>query len=81
LSATDVLLVDLRKAREASLPRVIGVAGLGLMAVNFIGGGGIFGLLGLVAAQLGAAALLAYLVVMVLIFLVGLCFAEPEACI
>lgn len=59
-----------------SLPRVIGVVGLGLMAVNFIVGSGIFGLPGLVAAQLGAAALLAYLVVIVLIFLVGLCFAE-----
>jgi len=46
------------------------------MAVNFIIGAGIFGLPGLVAAQLGAAALLAYLVVIVLIFLVGLCFAE-----
>jgi basic amino acid/polyamine antiporter, APA family len=46
------------------------------MAVNFIVGSGIFGLPGLVAAQLGAAALLAYLVVIVLIFLVGLCFAE-----
>jgi basic amino acid/polyamine antiporter, APA family len=59
-----------------SLPRVIGVVSLGLMAVNFIVGSGIFGLPGLVAAQLGAAALLAYLVVIVLIFLVGLCFAE-----
>jgi APA family basic amino acid/polyamine antiporter len=59
-----------------SLPRVIGVWGLGLMAVNFIVGSGIFGLPGLLAAQLGAAALLAYLVVVVLIFLVGLCFAE-----
>jgi basic amino acid/polyamine antiporter, APA family len=56
--------------------RVIGVLGLGLMAVNFIVGVGIFGLPGLVAAQLGAAALFAYLVVIVLIFLVGLCFAE-----
>jgi APA family basic amino acid/polyamine antiporter len=58
------------------LPRVIGVWGLALMAVNFIVGSGIFGLPGLLAAQLGAAALLAYLVVIVLIFLVGLCFAE-----
>jgi len=52
------------------------VVGLGLIAVNFIVGSGIFGLPGLVAAKLGAAALLAYLVVAVLIFLVGLCFAE-----
>ena len=59
-----------------SIPRFIGVVGLSLMAVNFIIGSGIFGLPGLVGAQLGAAALLAYLVVVVLIFLVGLCFAE-----
>jgi basic amino acid/polyamine antiporter, APA family len=76
LSATEALLVDLPKAQLTSLRRVIGVSGLGLMAVNFIVGSGIFGLPGLVAAQLGAAALLAYLVVIVLIFLVGLCFAE-----
>ncbi len=76
MSATDALPLHLHDARAKSLRRVIGVSGLGLMAVNFIIGSGIFGLPGLVAAQLGAAALLAYLVVMVLIFLVGLCFAE-----
>ena len=42
----------------------------------FIVGSGIFELSGQVSAQLGAAAVLAYLVVMVLIFLVGLCFAD-----
>jgi amino acid transporter len=70
------LLVDRPEGQVTSLPRVIGVWGLGLMAVNFIVGSGIFGLPGLLAAQLGAAAMLAYLVVIVLIFLVGLCFAE-----
>jgi len=69
-------LVDRPEGQARSLPRTIGVVGLGLMAVNFIVGSGIFGLPGLVAAQLGAAALLAYLIVIVLIFLVGLCFAE-----
>jgi basic amino acid/polyamine antiporter, APA family len=76
LSATDALLVVRPGSQVTSLRRVIGVLGLGLMAVNFIVGSGIFGLPGLVAAQLGAAALLAYLVVIILIFLVGLCFAE-----
>ena len=76
MSATDAALIDRPEGQVKSLPRVIGVVGLGLMAVNFIVGSGIFGLPGLVAAQLGAAALLAYLVVIVLIFLVGLCFAE-----
>jgi basic amino acid/polyamine antiporter, APA family len=76
LNAAAAALIDQPKNQVESLPRVIGVAGLGLMAVNFIVGSGIFGLPGLVAAQLGAAALLAYLVVIVLIFLVGLCFAE-----
>ena len=76
LSATDGLLVDRREGQAASPRRVIGVLGLGLLAVNFIVGSGIFGLPGLVAAQLGPAALLAYLVVIILIFLVGLCFAE-----
>jgi basic amino acid/polyamine antiporter, APA family len=71
-----IAIVDQPEGQVNSLPRVIGVVGLGLMAVNFIIGSGIFGLPGLVAAQLGAAALLAYLVVVVLIFLVGLCFAE-----
>lgn len=64
------------ETRDASLRRVIGVKGLALMAVNVVVGAGIFGLPGLVAALVGPAALLAYLVVTVLIFLVGLCFAE-----
>jgi basic amino acid/polyamine antiporter, APA family len=64
------------EAREPSLRPVIGVTGLGLMAVNVVIGAGIFGLPGLVAALVGPAALIAYLVVTVLILLVGLCFAE-----
>jgi amino acid transporter len=76
LSATDVLLAGRLEGQPASLPRTIGVWGLALMAVNFIVGSAIFGLPGLLAAMLGTAALLAYLVIIVLIFLVGLCFAE-----
>ena len=58
------------------LERVIGVGGLGCAAVNCIVGSGIFGLPGIAAAMLGPAAVLAYLVCVVLIGLIGLCFAE-----
>jgi len=58
------------------LERVIGVGGVASCAVNCIVGSGIFGLPGIVAAMLGPAAFLAYLVCVVLIGLVGLCFAE-----
>lgn len=46
LRATDGLLVDRPEGQVTSPRRVIGVLGLGLMAVNFIVGGGIFGLPG-----------------------------------
>lgn len=59
-----------------SLDRVVGVGGLALLAINAIVGAGIFGLPGLTAQLLGAASLLAYLIVAVLMLLVGLCFAE-----
>ncbi len=59
-----------------SLKRVIGVGVLAFSAFNNILGSGIFGLPALVAALLGPAAILAYLVCAVLIGLVGLCFAE-----
>jgi amino acid transporter len=59
-----------------SLQRVIGVGALSFSAFNTIVGSGIFGLPALVAALLGPAAILAYVVCAVLIGLVGLCFAE-----
>jgi len=49
---------------------------LAFSAFNNIVGSGIFGLPALVAALLGPAAILAYLVCAVLMGLVGLCFAE-----
>lgn len=58
------------------LERVIGVGGVTSAAVNCIVGSGIFGLPGIAAAMIGPAAFLAYLVCIVLIGLVGLCFAE-----
>jgi amino acid transporter len=63
-------------AGSTPLQRVIGVRGLGFTAINVIVGSGIFGLPALVAALLGPAAVLAYVVCAVLIGLVGLCFAE-----
>ena len=63
-------------ADSAPLKRVIGVGGLGFTGINVIVGSGIFGLPAVVAALLGPAAVLSYLVCAVLIGLVGLCFAE-----
>src|SRR5882724_2366266 len=59
-----------------SLKRVLGVSALAFSSFNNIVGSGIFGLPALVAALLGPAAILSYLVCAVLISLVGLCFAE-----
>jgi APA family basic amino acid/polyamine antiporter len=58
------------------LKRVIGVPGVAFTAFNCIVGVGIFGLPALVATLLGTAAIVAYGVCLVLIALVGLCFAE-----
>lgn len=70
--------------RNSDLERVIGVGGVAFTAFNCVVGVGIFGLPGLVAGVLGPAALLAYLVCLVLVGLVALCLAEagsrvPEA--
>src|SRR5438477_7902132 len=71
------LLSDNAPAPSApSLKRVIGVSALAFSSFNNIVGSGIFGLPALVAALLGPAAILSYLVCAVLIGLVGLCFAE-----
>ena len=58
------------------LERVIGTGALAANTLNCVVGSGIFGLPGLAAAMLGPAAILAYAVCVVLIGLVGLCFAE-----
>lgn len=59
-----------------ALQRVVGVTGVAFSSFNGIVGSGIFGLPALVAALLGPAAILAYLVCVVLVALMGLCFAE-----
>jgi amino acid transporter len=60
----------------APLKRVVGVGSLGLNVVNLTIAAGIFGLPAIIAAILGAQAILAYLLCAVLFGLVGLCFAE-----
>ncbi len=61
---------------DEGLVRAIGTGALGVGIINNVVGGGIFVLPGLVAAQLGSAALLAYLVCSVAVGLVFLCYAE-----
>lgn len=61
---------------ERSLVRAIGVLGLAAGIVNVTIGGGIFRLPANVAASLGAAAPLAYVVCAVVMGLIALCFAE-----
>jgi amino acid transporter len=67
-----------------ALVRVVGVTGFALTALNVTVGVGIFGLPALIAAGLGPAAPLAYLICGLLIALMALCMAElgsrvPEA--
>ncbi len=61
---------------DEGLKRTIGVWGLGANIVNITIGAGIFVLPAIVAAGLGSASVLAYLLCGVLIALVMLCFAE-----
>lgn len=59
-----------------ALRRVIGVRGVAAASFNAVVGVGIFGLPAAVAGILGPAAILAYLVCLVLAGLLGLCLAE-----
>lgn len=63
-------------AQVEGLEREIGVRALGISIVNLVVGGGIFVLPGLIAVQLGSAAIVAYLVCSLTVGLVFLCFAE-----
>ncbi len=62
--------------QDEGLVRVIGTGALGLCVVNMVVGAGIFALPGLVAVELGSAAIVAYLICSVTVALVFLCFAE-----
>ena len=61
---------------KENLKREIGVRSLTLAILNITAGSGIFIIPAIIAEDLGAAAILAYLVCGALIFLIGLCFAE-----
>lgn len=63
-------------SKKENLKREIGVRSLALAIVNITAGSGIFVIPAIIAQDLGAAAILAYLVCGLLIFLIGLCFAE-----
>ena len=63
-------------ATDEQLQRAIGPLALALAVVNSVVGSGIFVLPALVAAELGAASILAYVVCGALVFMIGLCFAE-----
>ena len=58
------------------LQRIVGVRALALMIVSVTVGAGIFGMPALAARDLGAAAILAYIVCAIIMGLVALCFAE-----
>ncbi|HEU5171458.1 MAG TPA: amino acid permease [Gemmatimonadales bacterium] len=63
-------------AGDEGLVRAIGTRALALACINLIVGASIFVLPAAVAADLGPAAILAYLVCAAILLLVGLCFAE-----
>jgi APA family basic amino acid/polyamine antiporter len=65
-----------QSAKEEGLKRAIGVGSLAINAVNLTVGAGIFALPAVVAGQLGAGAVWAYLICGLLLSLVLLCFAE-----
>jgi APA family basic amino acid/polyamine antiporter len=61
---------------KENLKREIGVRALTLAILNITVGTGIFVIPAIIAAHLGASAILAYVVCGILIFLIALCFAE-----
>lgn len=67
---------DSAPATEEGLVRVMGTGVVGINIINMVVGAGIFVMPGLVAAGLGSAAILAYLMCSVAVALVFLCFAE-----
>jgi len=67
---------DEGQVQDEGLVRAIGTRALGVNVVNMVVGGGIFAMPGLVAAKMGSAAVLAYLICSVTVALVFMCFAE-----
>jgi len=69
-------MIESSSVQNEGLVRVIGTGALGLNVINMVVGAGIFVYPGLIAAKLGSAAILAYLVCSLTVALVFLCFAE-----
>lgn len=69
-------MVATNSVQDEGLVRMIGTGALGLSVVNMVIGAGIFALPGIVAAELGSAAIIAYLICSVTVALLFLCFAE-----
>jgi amino acid transporter len=69
-------MADSGNVNDEGLVRVIGTGAVGLSVVNLVVGAGIFVLPGIVAAELGPAAIIAYLICSVTVAFVFLCFAE-----
>ena len=69
-------MTETSRTRDEGLVRAIGTGALSLSIINMVVGAGIFVLPGLVAAELGSAAIIAYIVCSVAVALVFLCFAE-----
>jgi amino acid transporter len=67
---------DTSGAQDEGLVRTIGTRAVSLNIVNMVVGAGIFVLPGLIAAELGSAAIIAYVVCSIAVALVFLCFAE-----
>lgn len=69
-------MVSDNQPQDEGLIRAIGTRALSINVVNMVVGGGIFAMPGLIAAQMGSAAVFAYLICSITVALVFLCFAE-----
>jgi APA family basic amino acid/polyamine antiporter len=69
-------VADSNSTQDEGLLRVIGTGAVALAVVNMVIGAGIFALPGIVAAELGAAAIIAYFICSITVALIFLCYAE-----
>jgi len=69
-------MTDEIKKTSEGLVRSIGTKALGVNIFNMVVGGGIFVLPGVIAANLGPAAILAYLICAIAVGLIFICYAE-----
>jgi len=69
-------MADSNSVQDEGLLRVIGTGAVALAVVNMVIGAGIFALPGIVAAELGSAAIIAYFICSATVALIFLCYAE-----